>query len=440
MAIFTVEPHNIEDPDYNPEEHGSFIENVNLIAHRIRVTENALYQDIERIVNMSYRWAALPYPEHPSSVAGESELYSSRGYSELSKGSADQSKFYSDQVTNLTASAHGLPPNDPATADYSPVTGILDIGIPTGIGNTGATGPQGPVGPGIDVLGTLPYPDIIAITNAIVGDIYIVQDDHTPEAFAGDGMIWDVPALPDVPHWDNFGQLRGPQGVTGDTGLTGPQGVDGPRGLQGEIGSTGAQGVQGEVVVDSTVTSAPGGNALVEDLTPTNTSLATLKFTIPRGSVGPEGLSAYQIAYSADPSVGTEAQWIASLNGLDGSNGLGWTGGSYDAITGRSTFTSNDSLGFVTGDLRGSDSTVPGPLGPVGPDGPIGPTGADSTVAGPIGPEGPQGPIGDTSDMIDSITTGITGAVRIDNMVSMTQAAYDALASYDPSTYYLIVG
>ena len=39
---------------------------------------------------------------------------------------------------------------------------------------------------------------------------------------------------------------------------------------------------------------------------------------------------------------------------VGGTNGKGWTGGSYDAATGIVTFTSNDGLGFQTTDLRGA--------------------------------------------------------------------------------------
>jgi hypothetical protein len=41
-------------------------------------------------------------------------------------------------------------------------------------------------------------------------------------------------------------------------------------------------------------------------------------------------------------------------DGTGGLDGLGWTGGSYNAGTGVVTFTSDDALGFVTGDLRGA--------------------------------------------------------------------------------------
>jgi hypothetical protein len=45
-----------------------------------------------------------------------------------------------------------------------------------------------------------------------------------------------------------------------------------------------------------------------------------------------------------------------------------------------------------------------------------------------------------TSAGVTSATTGITGAASIANIVSMTQAAYDALASKDESTLYIING
>lgn len=41
---------------------------------------------------------------------------------------------------------------------------------------------------------------------------------------------------------------------------------------------------------------------------------------------------------------------------------------------------------------------------------------------------------------VGSDTTGITGADQVTNIVSLTQAEYDALGSYSPSTAYIIVG
>tara|TARA_B100001741_G_scaffold312484_2_gene315965 strand:+ start:1579 stop:1827 length:249 start_codon:yes stop_codon:yes gene_type:complete len=39
-----------------------------------------------------------------------------------------------------------------------------------------------------------------------------------------------------------------------------------------------------------------------------------------------------------------------------------------------------------------------------------------------------------------SDNTGITGADKVSNIVSLTQSEYDALSSYDASTVYIIVG
>src|SRR5690606_33301165 len=40
--------------------------------------------------------------------------------------------------------------------------------------------------------------------------------------------------------------------------------------------------------------------------------------------------------------------------GLTGEKGDGWTGGSYNTADGKVTFSSDDGLGFQTGDLRGT--------------------------------------------------------------------------------------
>lgn len=83
------------------------------------------------------------------------------------------------------------------------------------------------------------------------------------------------------------------------------------------------------------------------------------------GVVGPAG------ADGTDGADGT--------NGSDGADGLGFTGGSYDSGTGVVTFTSNDGLGFSTGDLRGADGTdgIDGDPGADGVNGTNGVDGAD---------------------------------------------------------------
>lgn len=53
---------------------------------------------------------------------------------------------------------------------------------------------------------------------------------------------------------------------------------------------------------------------------------------------------------------------LGSAVGGGGQDGLGFTGGSYDTNTGVVTFTSDDGLGFATGDLRGADGSDGGSL------------------------------------------------------------------------------
>ncbi len=59
-----------------------------------------------------------------------------------------------------------------------------------------------------------------------------------------------------------------------------------------------------------------------------------------------------QITFTSDDGIGFST---GDLRGADGADGSGFTGASYDSATGRITFTSDDGLGFITGDLRGAD-------------------------------------------------------------------------------------
>jgi hypothetical protein len=75
---------------------------------------------------------------------------------------------------------------------------------------------------------------------------------------------------------------------------------------------------------------------------------------------------AHTSASTDEPGVGvnTATYWevfsASGADGADGVDGAGFTGGSYNAGTGVVTFTSDDGLGFVTGDLRGADGSGSG--------------------------------------------------------------------------------
>jgi hypothetical protein len=77
---------------------------------------------------------------------------------------------------------------------------------------------------------------------------------------------------------------------------------------------------------------------------------------------------------------------------------------------------------------------VPGPQGPPGSTGAQGPAGSTG-AQGPAGPTGATGPTGSTGPAGGTGPAGPTGETDI---VSLTQAAYDALAVKDPDTLYVI--
>jgi hypothetical protein len=87
-----------------------------------------------------------------------------------------------------------------------------------------------------------------------------------------------------------------------------------------------------------------------------------------------------------------------------------------------------------------------GAQGDTGPQGATGPQGSQGET-GPAGAQGDTGPAGTTSftgltdvpPLVQSQTTGITGADAITNMMSLTQAEYDAITP-NASTFYVIVG
>lgn len=137
------------------------------------------------------------------------------------------------------------------------------------VAQQGPTGPQGPQGPagadgadGADGTSVVLKGSVNTVgdlpVGATQGDLYVVLAD-------GDGYVWNGAA------WANVGPIRGPKG---DTGATGPQG---PKGDTGATGAAGADGADGD--------------------------------------------SAYAVAL-ANGFVGTEAQWLASLVGPQGPQGI----------------------------------------------------------------------------------------------------------------------
>lgn len=152
----------------------------------------------------------------------------------------------------------------------------------------------------------------------------------------------------------------GPQGPAGEDGPMGPQGPQGNTGPKGDTGSQGPIGPEGPAGADGTsvtiVGSVANAGALPGGLTGADTGDGYITedtgnlhvwngssftdvgpirgpvgpagpqgpqgSTGPQGPQGPSGLSAYQIAVN-NGFVGTEAEWLASLQGEDGTGGGG---------------------------------------------------------------------------------------------------------------------
>ncbi len=172
----------------------------------------------------------------------------------------------------------------------------------------------------------------------------------------------------------------GPTGLTGATGATGAQGIQGlpgTNGTNGAVGATGAQGIQG----------LPGTNG-------TNGAVGATGAAGPSGASGTNGTngqSAYQAAVT-NGFVGTEAQWLTSLQGATGSTGA----------TGPTGSTGATGAAGAQG-IQG----LPGPSGASGANGTNGAVGATG-AAGPSGASGTNGTNGQSAYQA-AVTNGFVG-------------------------------
>jgi len=200
---------------------------------------------------------------------------------------------------------------------------------------------------------------------------------------------------------------QGPQGPTGPQGATGPQGntgVTGTTGATGPAGPTGAQGLQGGT--------GPAGA------------------TGPQGPQGPDGDTAYEAALDAG-FVGTEAEWLSSMQGVAGPTGpegpqgetgpagpqgvQGLQGVQGDAgatgPAGTSAYLVAVADGFIGDETAWLASLVgaQGTQGVQGIQGLQGETGPQGTQ-GDAGAQGIQGLVGDAATVtVGTVTTGTPG-------------------------------
>jgi hypothetical protein len=159
----------------------------------------------------------------------------------------------------------------------------------------------------------------------------------------------------------------GPQGEKGEIGPRGARGPIGPQGLRGPEGIQGADGRDGKdgkdaAEIEAVSVEKTGSEIAFRFDLDSGKRLTTNKVKIPSGGggaqvfmgAGPRGLSAYQVA-TKDGFVGTEEEWLESLQGASGEDG-------------KSAYQVALDNGFVGTEEEWLESLV-GPQGPPGPSG-----------------------------------------------------------------------
>lgn len=199
-------------------------------------------------------------------------------------------------------------------------------------------GENGKDGTSVTIKDTLTSTDDLPTNDNTNGDGYLID---------GDLWVYNGTTLSDDTHingFTNVGRIQGPQGEKGDTGATGADGT--------------SITIESNVKTDgvTTITFSDGEIITIEDGSDgTN------------GTDGKNGASAYDIAVE-NGYTGTETEWLASLDGVDG---VSITGAIIDD-TGILTLTLSDNSTIEVGNVKGAD-------GKDGNDGTNGVDGEDGT-------------------------------------------------------------
>ena len=274
----------------------------------------------------------------------------------------------------LMLAADPTQPLEAATKQYVDAAGS--------VGPAGPAGPEGPAGPmgtqgiGIRYVGNATTVADLPAT-ATQGDLYTVS---TPEPVHG--FVWDDTTA----GWVDAGPVQGPQGIAGPAGPAGPAStVPGPQGPAGPTGPAstvpGPTGPAGPAGADSTVPgpAGPAGPAGADSTVPGPAG--------PAGVDGADGLSAYEVAV-ANGFKGTEAEWLASLQGADGADGAaGADGDSAYEVAVANGFVGTEAEWLAT--LKGvkGDQGIQGVQGEQGIQGIQGPAGLGITFKGGVDTE-----------------------------------------------------
>lgn len=301
-------------------------------------------------------------------------------------GSPLNFNFPSFDKSHVQVSVNDALVNNYTVSNYT--TGLSNNRVSSGGGGTVTFSPDINVGDTVVIFRATPSNIFVNFQDGATLTASELNLNNTAQSFRTDELVLEAGSSP------------GPQGLAGTVAVS-PTTTTGNPGTDASVTNTGTDSAavlaftipRGDAGTPATITSATAVAGTTAGVTLGGTpSARTFEFTLPKGDDGTgfniQGTLTHTGAPTSteapSPSVGDlyidsngdgflynqNNQWqnVGAIRGPEGPRGDGFTGGSYDSSTGVVTFTSNDNLGFSTGDLRGQDGVgLPGTAATITP-------------------------------------------------------------------------
>lgn len=301
-------------------------------------------------------------------------------------GSPLNFNFPSFDKSHVQVSVNDALVNNYTVSNYT--TGLSNNRVSSGGGGTVTFSPDINVGDTVVIFRATPSNIFVNFQDGATLTASELNLNNTAQAFRTDELVLEAGSTP------------GPQGLAGTVAVS-PTTTTGNPGTDASVTNTGTDSAavlaftipRGDAGTPATITSATAVAGTTAGVTLGGTpSARTFEFTLPKGDDG-TGFNIQGTLTHTGAPTSTEApspvvgdlwidsngdgflynqnnQWqnVGAIRGPEGPRGDGFTGGSYDSSTGVVTFTSNDNLGFSTGDLRGQDGEgLPGTAATITP-------------------------------------------------------------------------
>ncbi len=290
------------------------------------------------------------------------------------------------------------------------------------IGSTGATGglgATGPAGTSVTIIGSVANVNVNPPNNP-----QTTLNTAFPSANNGDGVLDQTTGdlwVKSSGVWNNVGNIQGPAGTTGATGIAGTNGTTGATGATGNVGSTGATGSTGYIGTTGATgatgyhgsTGATGATGYIGTTGATGATgnIGSTGATGATGYIGTTGATGATGYYGSTGATGLGATGYEGATGATGSGATGATGD--QGIVAQSTAPSDTNILWL-------DTSIPAVqgVGSTGSTGSTGLTGATGPSGGPIGATGATGYNGSTG----ATGSGATGATGYNGSTGATGA------------------